>query len=54
MEQEIRIRTSADLTGAQAVQKHLEAIKDLANQISKNGVQFGVFRIKNRIFSKKG
>ena len=35
----IHIKTSADLTGAQAVQQHLIAIRDMAQEISKNGIQ---------------
>lgn len=40
-DREIRVKTSADLSGVNALYKQLEAIRDLAREISKTGIQFG-------------
>ncbi len=41
MEREIGISTKADLSGVQALRKEMEAIRDLAREIAKNGVPLG-------------
>ena len=41
VERDISISTKADLSGVQAIRKEMEAIRDLAREISKNGVPLG-------------